>query len=1105
MTRRLGIAVVCLVLLPWFSLTACDQEPRHNPSQPEIEMVDSVDQEAPLGRDDEGRPYDYVYDPNSPFLKATRKSPYTKILKADQNDDIRWYSPQLYAITEPPANIQNVRPMVEWEPMKSVVMSWPKGYVNSASFDTVVGIAKNASTVAEVWFVTDSGGTNVLKNALKQNGISQNALNTKFRFLETNIDSIWFIDSGPLPLVDKATQKMAFADFRYYHERPYDDGVPTTLGRTLKSFGMGANADTYRMPVSTEGGTFQSTSDGICFTGTRQLYSMSCQITGCDPSTGGVPSWQNGGNQNLNISQIQNHPMAKELGKQWKDYAGCKETVITYSVTDDGTGHLDMYFKVIDDNTLLVGEYKAPFQAGTKQQENAALLDETAAYLQNYVKPDGSKFTVHRLVMPGHRNTNDGWVPFTYINSTFINGLNLWPATVYPEWEASRNEAQAKWEEIMPDYDHIWIDSTTLSFWSGAIHCITRTIPNLSPGPWIADGSCSGDTCNAPANGYDGECKPNGISEAVCWGPEWLCDCNNCGSCPADPDNPPPAGCGDVSYEGCCDGNTLKYCEGNAIKGGNCNNGCGWDAGNGFYNCGGNGEDPSGNNPISCDVCEADCQGKSCGDDGCGGTCGTCAGGENCNAAGQCEACVPACNGKECGADGCGGSCGACADGEECNGGQCAVPVDPCGGISFEGCCDGNELNYCDDGKIETLNCNSCGWNKQANFYDCGQQGADPSGTYPLECPAECVPDCLNKNCGDDGCGGSCGSCGQDEICNNIGSCEEVCTAQCNGKVCGDDGCGGTCGSCDQGQSCNDLGQCQDECAPACIDKECGDDGCGGNCGKCGQEATCNADGQCELICVAECGGKECGDDGCGGSCGSCPPGQGCSPEGMCLADCAASCEGKQCGDDGCGGSCGTCAQGESCGADGQCVAGCKPDCLNKQCGSDGCGGECGACPNGYLCDPAGQCAAEPTGCGDISEKGQCDGANVVWCQGGEVQSFDCEAQGKICGLKEGVGYTCIDADDCVPSCDGMSCGDDGCGGSCGTCDGNMNCISGACVDPNVTDPTNPTDPTVDGNGNNNGEESDGCQSGGSSGQLPLAGLSLGFLFFLSMRRRREA
>jgi hypothetical protein len=39
-------------------------------------------------------------------------------------------------------------------------------------------------------------------------------------------------------------------------------------------------------------------------------------------------------------------------------------------------------------------------------------------------------------------------------------------------------------------------------------------------------------------------------------------------------------------------------------------------------------------------------------------------------------------------------------------------------------------------------------------------------------------------------------------------------------------------------------------------------------------------------------------------------------------------------------------------------------------------------------------------------------------------------------------------ADVCVPSCAGLACGDDGCGGSCGTCAGRLACDAGACVDP---------------------------------------------------------
>ncbi|MCC6622900.1 MAG: hypothetical protein IT385_16695 [Deltaproteobacteria bacterium] len=71
-------------------------------------------------------------------------------------------------------------------------------------------------------------------------------------------------------------------------------------------------------------------------------------------------------------------------------------------------------------------------------------------------------------------------------------------------------------------------------------------------------------------------------------------------------------------------------------------------------------------------ACVPVCDGKFCGDDGCGGTCGACTvAGEVCNeAAGRCEpegsACVGSCKGRKCGDDGCGVSCGECGEGEVC-------------------------------------------------------------------------------------------------------------------------------------------------------------------------------------------------------------------------------------------------------------------------------------------------------------------------------------------------------------------------------------------------------------------------------------------------------
>ena len=84
-------------------------------------------------------------------------------------------------------------------------------------------------------------------------------------------------------------------------------------------------------------------------------------------------------------------------------------------------------------------------------------------------------------------------------------------------------------------------------------------------------------------------------------------------------------------------------------------------------------------------VCVADCDGKECGNDGCGGTCGTCNGQDACKN-GVCV-CQPACDGKECGADGCGDDCGPCPDGSYCEATQCKVGQCGGAGVLYDNAC----------------------------------------------------------------------------------------------------------------------------------------------------------------------------------------------------------------------------------------------------------------------------------------------------------------------------------------------------------------------------------------------------------------------------------
>ena len=181
--------------------------------------------------------------------------------------------------------------------------------------------------------------------------------------------------------------------------------------------------------------------------------------------------------------------------------------------------------------------------------------------------------------------------------------------------------------------------------------------------------------------------------------------------------------------------------------------------------------------------------------------------------------------------------------------------------------------------------------------------------------------------------------------------------------------------------------------------------------------------------CIPQCEGKVCGPDGCSMDCGVCPGAHDVCEDGACV--CMPTCDGVECGDDGCGGTCGACAEiyGEQfvC-EDGICA--CVPDCGGKQCGDDGCGSSCGECEGEQEACVEGQCKCQPAceglECGDDGCGGVCGDCLELY---GEQH---------VCG-EDGL---CV----CVPACDGKECGDDGCGSVCGECQGPQDeCIGGLC------------------------------------------------------------
>ena len=165
------LSLVCLLLV------GCQEGPT-----PAEERANMATLERPVvtnyqGRADRPRAtakVDYVFYPDD--LMKPAYNPFATLpgaaLKADEYDNTRWHNPERYAITEAPK--VDVRPMVEWEPMRSIVMQYPGGYSGYTDVtQSFVDIAKHSLTVAEVWFIVDGQqAINTLRSKLQAEGVT---------------------------------------------------------------------------------------------------------------------------------------------------------------------------------------------------------------------------------------------------------------------------------------------------------------------------------------------------------------------------------------------------------------------------------------------------------------------------------------------------------------------------------------------------------------------------------------------------------------------------------------------------------------------------------------------------------------------------------------------------------------------------------------------------------------------------------------------------------------------------------------------------------------------------------------------------------------------
>jgi hypothetical protein len=137
--------------------------------------------------------------------------------------------------------------------------------------------------------------------------------------------------------------------------------------------------------------------------------------------------------------------------------------------------------------------------------------------------------------------------------------------------------------------------------------------------------------------------------------------------------------------------------------------------------------------------------------------------------------CVPQCQGKSCGNDGCGGTCGTCPNGESCNAGTCQRICQPVGSTCTSNldCCDSNAT--CVDFGSGGVCTDSCTANSQCGGGCCHTTNAGNQVCAP---PAFCAPQALGAECTTNG------ECASGYCTSNNGStpgwCSEGCTHDYN-------------------------------------------------------------------------------------------------------------------------------------------------------------------------------------------------------------------------------------------------------------------------------------------------------------------------------------
>ena len=311
---------------------------------------------------------------------------------------------------------KDFRVPAEYESVSAVIIGW-KGYT-----DMLASIAKAVTGrgQAEIWAVSGPD---------KISGVSAD----KYIKINASIDTVWMRDYGPFGVSNKQS-KLGIVDsiYRHYQYRRSDDALPANLGKIQ-------NIDVFGIPIILDGGNLMVDSKANLFM-TKRTY-----------------IW------NSNISKEQVDASLKSYFKVKNiyafDYAGYPD------YPEDGTGHIDMFLKLLNDNTVLVSV------ADNEPYKSTA--EKAIAFFKNRAAPNGAPYKI--IKVKGWERSGT-W--YTYTNSLIVNNTVLMPS--YSRYSEENAQSEAAYKAGMPGVSVVQINSDSSIRLGGSIHCVTQSVPMIN-------------------------------------------------------------------------------------------------------------------------------------------------------------------------------------------------------------------------------------------------------------------------------------------------------------------------------------------------------------------------------------------------------------------------------------------------------------------------------------------------------------------------------------------------------------------------------------------------------------------------------------------------